>query len=217
MESVPTLTAASSFREAAGWFAALVAAVPVSAWDAPGLGTWSVRDLVGHTSRALSTVSEYLTEATGEADLSTTLDYYRVLAVGSGPDSVELNASIAERGRRAGAQLGHDPYPVIHALCDRVVAQVEATDLKCLAGSRGGTIRLGDYLPTRTLELVVHGLDLERALRIVGVGDLPEAPDGAMDDALSLLVGLAVAGSQTASLIMALTGRGGVPEGYSVL
>ena len=34
--------------------------VPDDAWDGPGLGEWTVRDLVGHTSRSLVTVIDYL-------------------------------------------------------------------------------------------------------------------------------------------------------------
>ena len=39
--------------------------IPRTAWDQPGLGVWSVRDLVGHASRALSVAEAYL-DATGE-------------------------------------------------------------------------------------------------------------------------------------------------------
>ena len=40
----------------------MAAAVPAGGWAENGLGDWTIRDLVGHTGRALSTVSEYATD-----------------------------------------------------------------------------------------------------------------------------------------------------------
>ena len=37
-----------------------VARIPQDAWGGPGLGEWTLRDLVGHTSRSLVTVIDYL-------------------------------------------------------------------------------------------------------------------------------------------------------------
>lgn len=37
------------FLSAAERFADLVRRIPTTAWEGPGLGAWSVRDLVGHT------------------------------------------------------------------------------------------------------------------------------------------------------------------------
>lgn len=51
---------ATVFASAAAAFARLVRAVPETAWDGPGLGEWDLRALVGHTSRSLITVSDYL-------------------------------------------------------------------------------------------------------------------------------------------------------------
>ena len=45
---------------AAEAFIALVERVPGDAWQRAGLGVWDVRALVGHTSRSLSTVRDYL-------------------------------------------------------------------------------------------------------------------------------------------------------------
>ena len=50
----------SVFASAAAAFARLVRAIPETSWDGPGLGDWDMRALVGHTSRSLVTVSEYL-------------------------------------------------------------------------------------------------------------------------------------------------------------
>jgi len=45
-----------SYLAAAQVFADLVSQVPDQMWERPGLGVWSLRDLVGHTSTALSGV-----------------------------------------------------------------------------------------------------------------------------------------------------------------
>ena len=207
-----------SFNDAADWLVALVAVVPASAWDAPGLGEWTVRDLVGHVGRALSTVVEYHSSQLGEPELHSPSDYYRNLTL-SGPGAAELNASVAERGRLAGAELGDDPVASVTALRDTAVALVNDSDPDSLCSSRGGSMRLRDYLPTRTLELVIHGLDLDRALRNVGVADVPSVPGDALSQTLHLLADVAtVRGSVNASaLVMAMTGRGGLPQEYSVL
>ena len=48
-----------AFHDAADWYVATTALVG-DRWEAPGLGEWSVRDLVGHTSRSFLTVEAYL-------------------------------------------------------------------------------------------------------------------------------------------------------------
>ena len=45
-----------SYLAAAQVFADLVSQVPDQMWESPGLGVWSVPDLVGRTSAALSGV-----------------------------------------------------------------------------------------------------------------------------------------------------------------
>ncbi len=47
------------FREAGVFFVETVGHVPSHALDDPGMGVWSVRELIGHTCRALLTVEHY--------------------------------------------------------------------------------------------------------------------------------------------------------------
>ena len=48
-----------TFRAAAVSFADLVSRLPADRWDSPGLGDWTLRELVGHTvSSALRQVPE---------------------------------------------------------------------------------------------------------------------------------------------------------------
>jgi len=73
-------------------------------------------------------------------------------------------------------------------------------------------MRLRDYLPTRTFELVVHTADLATALDVP-----PDPPATSARQALGLVADLAVAGGLAGPLLLAATGRLGVPAGFSVL
>lgn len=75
-----------------------------------------------------------------------------------------------------------------------------------------GRMRLSDYLPTRTFELVVHGADLAAA-----IGEQADLPPSAAVQALRIVEDLAVRDGQAAPLLLAATGRTGLPEGFSVL
>ena len=74
-----------------------------------------------------------------------------------------------------------------------------------------GGMRLTDYLPTRTFELVVHTADLATVL-----GLSREPPVAAATHALEIMTGLALAGGNAGPLLLAATGRP-VPTVFSVL
>src|SRR4051794_6362190 len=148
------------FRDAAGAFVELLSAVGPQDWAKPGLGVWTVRDLAGHASRALITVESYLDGARTwqEPELRDAIAYVR--AAGSGHADP---GSIAERGRQAGAALGEDPHASVAEVAERVLALVDRSPDDAVVNSPLGTMTLLGYLPTRTFELVVHGLDLAAA------------------------------------------------------
>lgn len=194
-----------AFEEAAVWFAELVPE-DAYAWDRPALGEWNVRDLVGHTSRALTTTQLYLDAPTAVAELDSPAAYYRA-AMGSLGDP----AAVAERGRQAGATLGDHPAFAAAKLVASTIELVEAARPDSLVGTPVGGIRLSDYLPTRTFELVVHGCDLAEA-----TGRHLDVPDAAAADATRLLGELAVAKGVAGRLLLHGTGRP-VRSGFSVL
>ncbi len=152
------LTVREAFGEAARAYAELVRSIPPGSWDGPGLGEWSVRDLVGHTSRALITVETYLQQPAEIEDVSTPAGYLAALG------AVDA-AAVAARGREAGRALGDDPMATIEALIDRVLPLVDRDDNPLITTAAGG-MRLDSYLPTRTFELVVHGFDIAAATSI---------------------------------------------------
>lgn len=198
----------SDFREAASAFAALVEQVPDDAWQAPALGSWTVRDLVGHTSRALITVETYLATPADHPTLSGPVAYYLAAgAIGTAADAV-----VAERGRQAGRDLGPHPHDAIVALAERVVAAVLVAPLDAVLSTPFGAISLRDYLPTRVFELIVHSLDLAAALQIQA-----NLPDGALHSVGHLATDLALAKGLGPGLLLALTGRRPLSEHTSVV
>ena len=198
-------TSRRGFAEAAGWFVATTALV-YGRWTDPGLGEWDVRSLVGHTSRALLTVESYLQRPAEQVDLETSVAYYRATsAIAAGP-------GVAERGREAGEALGTDPAAAVASIRARVLPLVESCDGSELVTTIAGGMRLSDYLPTRTFELVAHTADLAAAL-----GLRSEPPALAAEQVLELVGRLAVAGGRATHLLRAATGREGLPPGFTVL
>ncbi len=194
----------AAFEQASRWFAG-AAALGRGHWDEPALGEWTVRDLVGHTGRALSTVEAYLDRPTAGVDAVSAVAYVR-RAVGGDA------AAVAERGREAGRGLGDDPPAAVAALVERVLPRVAAAGADDLVTTPVGGMRLRDYLPTRTLELVVHTCDL-RAV----VGEESPVPPLAGAAAFDLVGALAADAGTAGPLLRAATGRGGLPSGYTVL
>jgi hypothetical protein len=169
-----------------------------------------VRDLMGHTSRSLSTVETYLDVASadsGPVDLADAVAYY--LAITS---ALADTAAVVQRGRAAGAALGEDPMAALSALVVRVPDRVRATPATALVRTPFGTMTLEGYLPTRTLELTVHTCDLAAAL-----GVSADVPQDAVADAFTVIGGLAAVQGTASAALLALTGRLPLPAGYSVL
>lgn len=199
------------FAEAAQAYAALVSQIRPEQWDGPGLGVWDLRSLVGHGARSLVTVDTYLDRPAAEVALDSAVAYIAALrgiaaTVGGGPEAV------AERGRQAGAALGPDPAAAIQALLERVLTRIAAVG-NLLIETIGGGMRLADYLPTRTFELVVHGYDVARA---VGLPP-PVLSDGVLTEVVELTVGAALRHGNGPQLLLALTGREPLPESFSVV
>lgn len=204
---MPDLDVRACFAAAAEGFVTVVSGVG-DRWSAPALGEWSVRDLVGHTSRALSTVETYLAEPPGVVVINDPLQY--LLAT---QDPRINHAEVAQRGREAGAALGDDPVGAVDDLVRRVTALVAASPDDAPVTTRFGCLSLLAYLPTRTFELTVHGLDLVAAL---GAGR-PAAFDAPIVASIELAAATAARSNHAADVLLALTGRRGLPAGYSII
>src|SRR5262245_38277870 len=195
----------TAFADAAGWFVRAAALVG-DRWDRPGLGEWDVRALVGHTSRALLTVETYLARPAVAVDVASPPDYYRATRAAA------ADPAVAARGRDAGTALGSDPATAVAQIAARVLARVDAQDGTEVVTTIAGGMRLGDYVPTRTFELAVHTADLATAL-----GMPLDVPETAAAQALHIVADLALNGGLAGPLLLAATGRPGLPAGFSVL
>lgn len=177
-------------------------------WDLPGLGVWSIRGLAGHTSRAILTVDDYLAAAAPETvGCPDAESYVLELAAEANDDA------IAERGTAAGDALGDDPATTLAKALDRTLAAlaVQRPD-RILSVVGGRAIPLAEYLRTRVFELVVHTLDLSQA-----TGIPHSIPPRAMEEAASLAARVAARGGRGEALLLAVTGRAGLPEAFSVV
>lgn len=197
----------SVFVSAATAFADLVALVPATSWASPGLGDWNLRSLVGHTSRSLITVSSYLRIPAEREDVTGPAHYYALLR-GYAADSPD----IVERGREAGRVLGADPSAKVTELLHQVLTDLDGAGDPLIAVIGGLGIRLSNYLPTRVFELTVHSLDIARA---TGIDFAP--PEQALEAATVLAAQISALAGQAAAVLTALTGRGALPAGFSVV
>ncbi len=195
----------AAFEAAAEWFISTASQVG-DRWEQPGLGEWDVRALVGHASRSFITIETYLAQPPDSIDIESAALYYRAIRpILAGP-------GVADRGRAAGEALGDDPVTAVHEIADRVTALVERSTGEELLTSIAGGMRLRDYLPTRTFELVIHTCDLAVAL------GLPVSPPMiAARDTMQLSLEVALDRGQAGDVLLALTGRRPLPPDFSVV
>lgn len=197
----------SLFDAASAWAAQVVTSLPEAAWEGPGLGEWSMRALVGHTSRALLTVEQYLATSALHESVDSAERYYELAAVLPGAQG----AAVLQRGVEAGLALGESPGTRFSEIATRVPALL-AGETDRLISTVVGSMLLSNYLPTRTFELIVHGIDIARAASLH-----VEPPPACLARTLELIVSLALRSKNGTPLLMALTGREALPSGFTVL
>jgi uncharacterized protein (TIGR03083 family) len=202
------MASAAVFFRSATAFHDLVTRIDDDRWETIALGEWTLRSLVGHTTRAILTVESYLLlDDPGFPNVPSAENYYaRVYRDLADP------AAVAKRGVEAGVWLGDDPAHSIAEAMARTTALVDAAPPERIVSIGGLGIELGEYLRTRTFELVVHSLDIAHATGLPH-GQPPEA----MRAALELAAGIAAARGDAEQLLLALTGRTPLPEGYSLV
>ena len=202
------MTSTTDFHTAAQAFLDLVGEVRIDQWEDPALGSWNVRSLVGHTSRAILTVETYLkAPAPAEANLPDAESYYeRVL--GEYTD----NDAIAERGVAAGNALTENSGIEFAAALDRVMELIAANgpDRVVAIGQFG--IPLSEYLRTRVFELVVHNMDIAKSVNLDH-----GLPNDVIASAAELAARVAVRSGHGVDILFALTGRRPLPPRFSIL
>jgi hypothetical protein len=148
----------------------------------------------------------YLARPASAVEVASASDYFRTTrTAAAGP-------AVAERGRDAGAALGADPAAAVAEITGRVLPLVDGCDGSELVTTIAGGMRLADYLPTRTFELAVHGLDIARAAELSF-----ELPANVLEAATVLAAKIGVATGRGDTLLMSLTGRETLPSSFSVV
>lgn len=202
-----------TYRSAAVAYADLVARVPAGRWDSPGLGDWTLRELAGHTaSSALRQVAGVLATRAPMVEVATAEGYF---AYGRGVPAPVLEAAVAASGddaRATAAELGDDPAALVGQMAARATHALAAAADDDIVATPAGGMRVRDWLPTRTFELVVHGMDTAAA-----AGVPHNLPLEAVADATTLATRLAVALGEGDALLRALTGRAELPPKFTVL
>ena len=206
IEAWGELNVRATFAEAARTFTDLVPRIPADRWNGPGLGEWDLRSLVGHTSRSLVTVETYLDQPAETEEVPTAAAYYAAIAR-------TAHAAVAARGVAAGQALGEKPAAFVAALAERVLAQVERAGNPLIQTAAGG-MHLESYLPTRTFELVVHSLDIAAAVPDI---EPPEFSDQLLSEVARVAATAAVLRGRGVELMLALTGRGSLSPGFSIV
>jgi hypothetical protein len=206
IEAWGELNVRETFEEAARTFVNLVHRIPQGRWDGPGLGEWNLRALVGHTSRSLVTVETYLGQPVETEEVSGPAAYYVAIA---GID----HAGVVGRGVAAGQALGENPAQFVADLAERVLAQVDNAGNPLIHTAAGG-MHLESYLPTRTLELVVHSLDIAAAVPDI---EQPEFSDQLLGEVARVAATAGVLLGHGVEMMLAFTGRGTLSPGFSVV
>ncbi|MDA8291023.1 MAG: maleylpyruvate isomerase N-terminal domain-containing protein [Actinomycetota bacterium] len=199
------------FESAASVFAEVVGSVDPARLGDPALGSWTVQDLVGHTSRSLLTIEMYLAREPEPVTLEGPLAYLAAAAA-AGTDPAAADA-IAQRGRDAGKALGDDVADAVRAISERVASLVDRTADDAPCATPLGSLTLAAYLPTRVLELTVHTLDLAAATG----EEVPEELDEPVAACLELVAAAVGETAHAAAVLRALTGRGSLPDGLRVV
>ncbi|NBM18443.1 maleylpyruvate isomerase family mycothiol-dependent enzyme [Streptomyces sp. GC420] len=118
------------------------------------LGDWTVRELAAHIALAVGAVARHLDEPEPPKQEVTLLQW---------PLSTAARAEgIDERTRELAVSAG--PDELFERAGGLLAACLDAAPAERLVSTRVGAMRLGDFLVTRCVELVVHTDDLAAAL-----------------------------------------------------
>ncbi|MEX0659059.1 MAG: maleylpyruvate isomerase N-terminal domain-containing protein [Egibacteraceae bacterium] len=148
-----------AFEAEAQAIEATLGGMPADAWPRPGLGEWSVAELVAHLVRTATRVDAYHgVEVDAHRPDVDRVEYFRVDLEAAAP-------AIAQRARGEAADV--DPCTLARRFADgwrASAARAGGLAADHLLATPHGAMRLDAYLATRVLELVVHHGDLRAAL-----------------------------------------------------
>ena len=196
----------NAFRESVQQFVNVVERIPSDAWDKPGLGEWTVRELVAHVVAMIEGIAAYAGPPAPPDAESAGAYYVQAMS------KPRIHEQITERAREHVSLLGNDPAKASRAIADQTLAAIEVLGDAVSMATLPGTVRLVDYLPTRVLEIVIHTLDVAHAAEVS-----IEPTRNALAVTVALLGEIAVERGDGAIAMLALSGRRALPDGFNVL
>ena len=182
------------FKLSIGYLLEVVAAIKPVQWEQNAIGNWCVRDLVGHASRSMGRIEEHAAASPVE------------------PTGVDVMTSSDDRGFAAGKALGADPLTTLKALADRVLPLVDSLPQDYMLDLPQGQRSMDDYMPSRVQEVTVHTMDIATAIGL----DIPP-PVECLRESLYYHADRAIERNQAVAMVLALTGRAPLPEGFNLV
>lgn len=202
-----------TYRSAAIAFADLVGRIPPGRLDGAGLGDWSLRDLLGHTvSSALRQVPAVLATPAPVVVTAAPEGYFAAVHQVAPELVAAAVAASGQDARDTGKALGEEPVEAVSGFVGQATAALARVGDDDFVATPVGGMRVRDWLPTRTFELVVHGTDVSVAAGVPISLD-PEV----LAEAAALSARIAVATGEGVGVLRALTGRGTLRAGFSVV
>lgn len=202
-----------TYRAAAIVFADLASRIPAASLDGPGFGEWTMRDLLGHTvSSALRQVPAVLADRAPALVVPVPEGYFALLRLAPTEMVAAARSASADDARATGTVLGDDPAREISGYIGQATAALAGASDDDVVATPAGGMRVRDWLPTRTFELVVHSSDIASAAGLPIEFD-PET----LSESVALAARVAAITGQGLTALRSLTGRGPLPEGFSIL
>jgi len=211
------MDAREGYLAAAASFGDLVAHIGEAAaqdWNGPGLGEWSLRDLMGHavSSGLREVVAAFDRQPSSTPVIRSPEAYYALAGQVDPAVYAAAVASSTEDARRTGLALSAGLVTTVHDLVDVASRKVLEASPSAVVVTAAGAMILDEWLPTRIFELAVHGLDIASRTGATFV-----ASEEVVGQALVLAARIAVVTGDGPAVLRALTGRAELPRAFSVI
>ncbi|WP_305786483.1 maleylpyruvate isomerase N-terminal domain-containing protein [Symbioplanes lichenis] len=202
-----------AYKSAVATFTDLVYRVPEDRWDGPGLGEWTLRELTGHVvGSALREVPRALGGPAATVDVASPEGYWAFAQAAPAEVVAAVRAAATEDARKTAAEFGVSPAAGVAEYARAATQALSAAGDADVVLTAVGGMRVREWIPTRTFELVVHGLDVAAA-----AGAEVEFAEEVLA-AVTLQAARVAATSKEKTLVLrALTGRATLPPDFSVV
>jgi hypothetical protein len=202
-----------AYKSAVATFVDLVYRVPEERWDAAGLGEWSLRELTGHVvGSALRQVPEVLGGPAATVDVASPEGYWAFARAAPAEVVAAVRAAATEDARKTAAELGEQPAAGVAEHARAATQALSAAGDADVVVTAVGGMRVREWIPTRTFELVVHGLDVAAA-----AGAEVEFAEEVLAAVTLQAARVAATGKEKTLVLRALTGRATLPPDFSVV